>query len=127
MEKENGEQPGPTTVTDWCNFFREVCLEHYTRHPIKIGGPGTVVEIDESIKFKRKYNRGRIGADEQWVFGGVERESGRIFMIEVPNRRADTLLPIIQEYILPGTTIISDGWAAYNAISELPENYVHQV
>jgi hypothetical protein len=38
-------------------------------------------------------------------------------MIPVPSISAETLLPIIREYCLPGTTIISDCWAAYNSLS----------
>ena len=34
-------------------------------------------------------------------------------MYTVPDRRAATLLPIIQGSIRPGTTIMSDMWAAY--------------
>ena len=52
----------------------------------------------------------------QWVFGGVERGSGKCFLVPVKKRNAATLLPLIHEYILPGTTIYSDKWAAYNKI-----------
>jgi hypothetical protein len=38
---------------------------------------------------------------------GVERGSSRSFLILVPNRTAPTLLPIIQQYILPGSTVMS--------------------
>ena len=39
---------------------------------------------------------------------------------------AATLLPIIREFILPGTTILSDQWAAYDSISSDPNYYEHQ-
>ena len=38
-------------------------------------------------------------------------------------RSIDTLLPIIQQHILPGTTIYSDGWSAYNCLSE--HGFIH--
>ena len=36
------------TIVDWYNFFREICRRYFTAHPVQLGGPGTVVEIDES-------------------------------------------------------------------------------
>jgi len=42
-----------------------------------------------------KYNRGH-PVKGQWVFSGVEHESGRTFLVPVPNRTADTLKTIIQ-------------------------------
>lgn len=53
-----------------------------------------VVEIDESKFFHRKYHRGQ-WRQGHWVFGGVERESGRCFMEVVLNMTADTLTPLI--------------------------------
>jgi len=44
----------------------------------------------------------------QWVFGGVERGSGRTFLVPVPDRTADTLMDITREWIETGTTVISD-------------------
>ena len=38
---------------------------------------------------------------------------------------ANTLIPIIQICIRPGTTIISDLWSAYNQIANLPQGYTH--
>ena len=37
-------------------------------------------------------------------------------MIPVHDRKANTLIPIIEEYILPGTSIYSDEWASYSSI-----------
>ena len=43
------------TVVDWANFCREVAIDAVFKHSEKIGGPGSVVEIDESKFGKRKF------------------------------------------------------------------------
>ena len=43
----------------------------------------------------------------------------------VPRRDASTLLPIIQAHVLPGTTIYSDEWSAYNQVQGLPNVTSH--
>ena len=67
------------------------------------------------ITISGKYNRGK-KVDGVWVFGGVERGTGKCFLVVVENRTADTLLQVIRDWILPGTTIISDCWKAYDKI-----------
>ena len=70
------------------------------------------VDIDESKFGKRKYHRRR-HVDGHWVFGGIERGSKDSFMMVVPDR---SKMPIITQYIRPGSTIISDEWRAYSNI-----------
>ncbi|KAI6653003.1 hypothetical protein LOD99_4080 [Oopsacas minuta] len=108
-------QWSPNTVVCWKNFMRDVCIEDLIINQEPIGGPGTVVEIDESKFGRRKYNRGRL-LTGQWVFGIYEQGTDNVLMIPVPDRSGATLLPIIQRYVLPGTTIHSDEWAAYNVV-----------
>jgi len=74
-----------------------------------LGGIGEVVEIDESKFGRRKSHRGH-QVEGQWVFGGYERGSGDCFLIPVEGRSAETLVRIIEEWIKPGTMIISDCW-----------------
>ena len=62
-----------------------------------------------------KYQRGK-RVDGVWVFGGVERESGKCFLVTVVNRTAATLMTDIQKWILPGTTIYSDCWKSYSTV-----------
>ncbi len=88
-------------------------------------GDRIIVEIDESHFFKRKYNRGRM-LGNHWVFGGIQRNSGECFLVEVPDRTRQTLETEIQQYIAPGTRIIHDGWASYAEIHNIPgQDYDH--
>ena len=41
------------------------------------------------------------------------------------DRSAATLLPIIKKYILPGSTIVSNGWKAYQALAN--EGFTHWI
>ena len=48
-----------------------------------------------------------------------------VFMVPVANRTVDTLLPVIQQFILPGTYIVSDMWCAYSGLMNLPQGYLN--
>ena len=124
------------TTVDWYNFCREVCEMHLLANRERIGGLSLnetgniepkIVEIDESKFFHRKYHRGA-WREGHWVFGGIERGSNRCFLVEVEQRDANTLLPLIEDWILPGTKIMSDGWRAYNNIDQIGGGiYTHDV
>ncbi|RUS82738.1 hypothetical protein EGW08_009518 [Elysia chlorotica] len=105
-------------IVNWRNYIRDVFAEYFIANPLAIGGPGHVVEIDESAFVKRKCNVGR-AVRTQWVFGCIDVESKHGFLVAVPQRDAATLLPILQQYVLPGTTVVSDLWGAYNTINNL--------
>uniref|UniRef100_A0A915N0Q6 ISXO2-like transposase domain-containing protein n=1 Tax=Meloidogyne javanica TaxID=6303 RepID=A0A915N0Q6_MELJA len=75
---------------------------------------------------KEKKKKGReVAKEQQWFFGGIERGSGKAFMEPVMARNALTLLPILQKYVEPGCVVVSDCWAAYGGIENLPEGYTH--
>ena len=76
---------------------------------IKLGGRRKTVEFDESMfGHKCKYNRGRV-SEGAWVFGMVQRGSDRALTFRVPDRTRETLVTrLLQEFIQPGTVILSD-------------------
>ena len=90
---------------DWYNFVQDVCALYFVDHPAVIGGQGMEVEMDVSKFRKRKFNRGRV-VDSHWVFGGIERTTGECFLVEVEHCDAATLLPIIQQYVTPGSIVL---------------------
>jgi IS1 family transposase len=121
---------GSSSLVDWGNFFRDLAVEWNNVVRLPLGGIdpddglGLVIEIDESAFGKNKYNRGR-KPTTRWVFGGIERATGRLFAQTVLNRNANTLIPLIQQHIAWGSHIISDGWAAYDSIPS--DVYTHSV
>ncbi|KYN18873.1 hypothetical protein ALC57_08803 [Trachymyrmex cornetzi] len=95
------------TAIDWTNFCRELMTQWIYSNNVQIGGPNKIVEIDEVKIGRRKCHKGRI-ITGQWVFGGIERESKKIFIVPVEDRKSETLIPIIRRYIKPGSILLEN-------------------
>jgi transposase-like protein len=104
------------TITKYYSHFRKLVASMVEEESIKIGGPGVIVEIDETKLGKRKYNRGH-RVDGIWVIVGVERTpERRVFLVPVLNRNSDTCIEIIRNHVIPGSVIYTDGWRGYSQI-----------
>ena len=111
------------SLSQWYRYLRERCSTALLSDPnYKFWGVGVVVQIDDSLVAKQKYNVSHV-AVQQWVFGIYDTTTKRGHIQLVDDRRAETLIPIIQKLVLPGTTIYSDEWAAYRGLAQL--GYVH--
>jgi hypothetical protein len=66
-------------------FCRDALLVYLEGSSEKISDPNKTVEIDENKFGRRKYHSGH-PVKGQWVFGGVERESLRTFLVPFPDR-----------------------------------------
>ncbi|KAA6373304.1 MAG: hypothetical protein EZS28_031168 [Streblomastix strix] len=89
-------------------------------YDILIGGDQQIVEIDEVIMRRRKWQRGK-GKEQVWAFGGIIRIQNReqivlkrMFIMTVPNRNANTLLTAVIQNIAPNIIIYSDSWKGYS-------------
>ncbi len=121
-------------LSDWNNYLREVsviALDTLYVPQGKIGGPGRIVEIDESKFGKRKFNQGK-RVEGTWLLGMIdigtkeEPNSDGPFRLEIcpDNKRTkDALLPLIKKHVYPGTIIRTDCWAAYDLSDE---DYIYE-
>lgn len=106
------------------NLRKKIILkmcEYFEQHPIRLGGPGVVVQVDETkINFNAKSHRGLGPSTPCWAFCIVDTShspaKGYIELIE--RRNAESLLPIISKVVRPGSIIHSDEWRAYNQIEK---------
>lgn len=86
-------------------FCREACAIRLLNDlaEAKLGGPGNVVEIDESLIVKRKYHRGRVLRRQNiWIVGGIDRTTRRAFACLTKHRDRDTLFAILTHFIEQG-------------------------
>ena len=87
IQQEHGF--GDNTLANWGQFCRQTMLVYMEGCSKKIGCPNKTVEIDESKFGERKNGRGH-PVKGQREFGGVERDSGKTFLVPVPDRSTET-------------------------------------
>ena len=112
------------SVASLFHKLRQICSLDIDRKSLKLGGPGKIIEIDESLYAKVKHSKGKdLIRPQVWTFGLVQRKdsqsNGKCYFEVVPNREATTLLAIIYEKVASGSTIYSDCWSSYEKISKL--------
>lgn len=110
------------TAIHFYQLFRDICSAKLLQVQPLLGANGNIVEIDESLMFKRKNNVGHV-VQQYWIFGVYDTVLKRGFLQHVNDRSAATLIPIIQRVVAPGATIFSDEWRAYNGLAGLGFNH----
>ncbi len=114
---------GITQKSAWflCQRIRETWLADNMDNS---EGLGPVVEIDETYiggketnkHANKKLNKGRGSVGKMPVMGILDR-SGRVRAFPIPATDRPTLHGIIKHYVTPGSTVITDEWAAYRKLS----------
>ena len=85
--------------------WHKLCANFVPQNLVRLGGDGIVVQIDENLfRHKQKYH-------------DVSFTSAKISLHIVEDRRASTLLPIIEQMCIPGSINHSDQWRAYRSIN----------
>ena len=73
-----------------------------------IGWEGIIIKIDECKIGNCIYDRGDFGF-RVWVLGGVEDSREKLFFIEVPDWKKETLTRVILQFVLPESIVDIDG------------------
>tara|TARA_B100000508_G_scaffold127742_1_gene113037 strand:+ start:98 stop:748 length:651 start_codon:yes stop_codon:yes gene_type:complete len=73
-------------------------------------------EVDESyFGGTRKGRRGRGAAGKVPVFGILKR-GGKVYTQVIPDASGKTLIPIIEDRVMPDSIVYSDCWRGYNVL-----------
>lgn len=96
--------------------FRKLVSSALTEEDQVIGGPGIIVEVDETKLGKRKYQRGH-RVEGCWVVVGIERTpEAKVFLVPVEERSSETLTSILRRYVAPHSIVYTDCWKGYLGI-----------
>ena len=100
------------TAVSFYNRLRMIIAAELTK-----GSPVSgEIEVDESYFVgRRKGKRGRGAAGKVPVFGVLKR-GGKVYTTPIPNAKSVTLLPIIQQMIVPDSIVYTDHLPSYNAL-----------
>ena len=123
----DGQVTSSTTIASWFGYYRSltaIWADQYQNPASKIGGPGRIVQIDEALIGRRKYNRGRI-VEGTWVLGMIDQDGElRLEICPGNSRTREVLTPLIQQHVEVGTEIHTDEWRAYHDL--VNHGYVHK-
>ena len=125
---------GVTQKSAWFMLHR-IRLAMQSTSFVKIGGPGSECEVDEtfiggkarnmhkSVKARRISGRGKHMADKSAVMGILER-GGHIRTHVIPDRSSETLQGLVREHVTAGAAIFTDELHGYWGLNK---EYEHQI
>jgi transposase-like protein len=118
--KQIQRETGVTYKTAW-RMFRQI----RTLLSEDVQLEGEAVEIDETGVGPTTKRLGKAPKPKTTVVGMVERK-GRVKAVVADNRKKETLMPIIKEYVLPKSVIFSDEYPSYDDLGRHRNEYDHR-
>ena len=102
------------TAAYYYRRLREIIASHLEEESNEVWSGE--IEVDESyFGGHRKGKRGRGAAGKVPVFGLLKR-GGKVYTQIIPDAQSETLMPIIQEKVVPDSIVYSDYWRGYNVL-----------
>lgn len=83
-----------------------------------LGGPGKIVEIDETYLGGRKLRKGvKAGKDAKIAVLGIAERNGRVHLQRIDNAKAVSIKPVLDAKLSPDTTqVVTDAASVYSAL-----------
>ncbi|MCP4717004.1 MAG: IS1595 family transposase [Deltaproteobacteria bacterium] len=111
------------TAWTWLHKFRRMMIR-----PSRDRLQG-VVEIDETyIGGEEEGSKGRKIGKKALIVIAIEvneKKLGRVRFRCIPDASANSLVPFVQDYIEPGSIVITDGWPGYTSLEK--KGFTHSV
>jgi transposase len=108
---------GVTYKTAWrmCHEVRKYMAALDSDDPL--GGVGETVQVDETLVGGTICGKGQgPHMENKAVVLGMLEKGGELITRVVPNRQKVSVLPVIQDYVLPGTHIHTDEGSSYRTL-----------
>ncbi len=118
--KQIQRETGVTYKTAW-RMFRQI-RSLLSEADMRL--EGSTVEMDETGIGGTTQRKGQPKKDKTTVFGMVER-GGRVKAVVAADRKKDTLMPIIRQYVLPESTVFTDDFSSYVDLAHDKNDYRH--
>jgi transposase-like protein len=115
---------GVTYKTAWrmCHEIRKYMAALDSDDPL--GGPGSVVEIDETLVGGSVSGKGQgFKGNKTCVVGFLERD-GELITRVVRSRTKEAMRGVITTHVLPGTTINTDEFGGYKDLGDCGFNHI---
>jgi hypothetical protein len=110
------------TIVVWNRVFREACAKYLAHNCRLLGINTSVVQIDETLIARRKYNHGRM-IREQWLFGAIDSVKNHFILRNITRRTKEELRRVIMDTISEEALVVSDMLSAYMFLftNDLPQ------
>lgn len=109
------------TVNKYFGYFRGI-IEVESLEKEKMSGE---IEVDESyFGPTRVRGKGGRGAGKKTIVFGMLNRGGDVYTFIVPNCQIPTIVPIIDYFAIPGSTIYSDGLGTYRFLTPRYKHFV---
>lgn len=110
------------TVQNIYKELRRICLTAMEQVE-RLGSNDSIVQIDECLLTKRKYNVGRMPC-QKWIFGAIDSVSKDFIIKHIDNRTRESLRGVIIDTIREDSNVHSDQFRTYMYLfPSLPYNH----